>query len=137
MVPEGDMIVQNYLSNPILIDNYKFDLRVYVLVSSVDPLRVFIYKEGLARFATEPYSNPGDTNLNNVCMHLTNYAINKNSTKFDHSGQKYSGSKRSLRSVLEILNERHGVNINVLWAKICDVIVKTLLIVQRKCLKLI
>jgi len=47
------------------------------LVTGVNPLRAFIYKEGLARFATEKYKSPMGSNLNNLCMHLTNYAINK------------------------------------------------------------
>jgi tubulin polyglutamylase TTLL6/13 len=41
--------------NPYLIEDLKWDLRLYVLISDLVPLRIFIYKEGMARFATEPY----------------------------------------------------------------------------------
>ena len=55
---------------------FKFDLRIYVLVLGVDPLRLLIYKDGLCRLATTNYELD-KKNLENMCMHLTNYAINK------------------------------------------------------------
>lgn len=50
-------------SQPFLIDGFKFDMRIYVLLTSCDPLRIFMYEEGLARFATMPYVEPNHSNL--------------------------------------------------------------------------
>lgn len=50
-------------SQPFLIDGFKFDMRIYVLITSCDPLRIFMYEEGLARFATMPYVEPTYNNL--------------------------------------------------------------------------
>jgi tubulin polyglutamylase TTLL6/13 len=64
------------------MDGLKFDLRIYVLVFGVDPLRIFLYKDGLTRLATVPYQGVQNGNLDDICMHLTNYAVNKHSYNF-------------------------------------------------------
>jgi len=72
------VMVQAYLPRPLLMDGRKFDLRIYILVTSVYPtLRVFIYKQGLVRFATVKYEAPSESNVGQRRMFLTNYAVNK------------------------------------------------------------
>jgi hypothetical protein len=127
---QNNIIVQTYLNRPYLIDHFKFDLRVYVLVLSAEPLRVFIHRDGLVRFATHKYSEPSESNLGDVCMHLTNYAINKKSETFDHSEAEDRGSKRTIKSVFKMLEDRGVIKVEALWAKISDVVVKTLLTIQ-------
>ena len=91
------------MHKPFLVDGYKFDLRLYVMLAGVNPLRIYLYKEGLARFATVPYESPQPSNLANLFMHLTNYAINKESENFisnTNEDDDDSGSKRSFTSIL-------------------------------------
>lgn len=81
-IPQDDsFIVSKYIHNPLLINGLKFDLRVYVLVTSIVPLRIYVYKEGLTRFATEKYTN-NIKDINNKFSHLTNYSINKMNRNF-------------------------------------------------------
>ena len=56
------MIASHYIQNPLLIDGLKSDLRIYVALTSVSPLRLYMYEDGLTRFATTPYVHPGVQN---------------------------------------------------------------------------
>lgn len=49
------VIVQHYIALPYLINSSKFDLRIYVYVTCYDPLRIYVYDNGLARFASVKY----------------------------------------------------------------------------------
>ena len=94
-------VVQRYMRHPFIIDGYKFDLRIYVVVTSCEPLRIFIFNEGLARFATEEY-DPSYLYYDNLYIHLTNYAINKNNDNFyaeDEADGDAAGFKRTLDSI--------------------------------------
>jgi tubulin polyglutamylase TTLL6/13 len=79
------MVVQEYLSRPHLVDELKYDLRIYVMVYGVNPLRVYMHKYGIVRFCTEQYCKPTNYNLKNLFMHLTNYAINKDNDCFEEN----------------------------------------------------
>ena len=51
-------------------------MRIYVVVTSVNPLEIFIYRDGFGRFSTIPYSlDPSDRA--NKYIHLTNVSIQK------------------------------------------------------------
>jgi tubulin polyglutamylase TTLL6/13 len=124
------------MHKPYLIDNLKFDMRIYVLVYGVDPLRLFVFREGLARFATEEYVGPYRNNLDNLYMHLTNYAINKNAENFEaneDSGEDDTGHKRSVSSVLKYIEDTENdpkITAQSLWDQIDDIAVKTLISAQ-------
>ena len=83
------MIASQYVDNPLLIDGYKFDLRIYVALASINPLRVYIYEDGLVRFATQKYqSSLNNNNANSKAaqyVHLTNYSLNKKNANFQNN----------------------------------------------------
>ncbi|KAI9534887.1 Tubulin polyglutamylase ttll11 [Dissostichus eleginoides] len=117
-------VVQEYIQRPLLIDKLKFDIRLYVLLKSLEPLEIYIAKEGLTRFCTEPYQEPSQKNLSHVFMHLTNYSLNVHSGNFVHSNSQSTGSKRSLSSVLYRLAAK-GVDIKKVWSDIIALVIKT------------
>ncbi|KAF1335825.1 Tubulin-tyrosine ligase family, partial [Globisporangium splendens] len=59
-------IVQKYVENPYAIGGKKFDLRLYVLVTSFSLLVFWIYRAGFGRFSNSQYSqSKGD--IDNLC----------------------------------------------------------------------
>jgi tubulin polyglutamylase TTLL6/13 len=112
------------------MEKMKFDLRLYVLVLGIDPLRIYLSKEGLARLSTKLYDEVNDDNFDDMMMHLTNYAVNKNSTKFEPNRDENLdavGHKRSLRFTLRYIKRMEGANPDVVMDQIKDIIVKTLI----------
>ena len=101
-------------------------------ITGVNPLRIFLYEEGLARFATEIYEEPTYENIDDEFMHLTNYSINKRSENFvknkDEDGDDV-GHKRSLTATFTALEE-NGIDTDGLWDKIKDIIVKTIITIE-------
>ncbi|KAF6122401.1 tubulin tyrosine ligase like 1 [Phyllostomus discolor] len=92
-------VISLYISNPLLIGGRKFDLRLYVLVSTYRPLRCYMYKLGFCRFCTVKYT-PSTSELDNMFVHLTNVAIQKHGEDYNHiHGGKWTVS--NLRLYLE------------------------------------
>lgn len=121
------IIVQRYLSKPKLIRGEKFDLRLYVLITSVDPLRIYLYTDGLVRFATTRYVN--DVNCRkDRCMHLTNTNINKrnNAYRVSSSVNSQTGHLWSLKTLWKYL-ESDGTDVQSIWKRIKDIVVKTVI----------
>lgn len=83
--PGHTCVVSEYIKDPLLFNGFKFDLRIYVAITSINPLRIYIYEEGLTRFATCPYkTDPMDpaSKRTKKFMHLTNFSINKKSRTY-------------------------------------------------------
>ncbi|GBG24897.1 Tubulin polyglutamylase TTLL6 [Hondaea fermentalgiana] len=145
---QGLSAVQQYLPNPFLINGFKFDLRIYVVVTSCTPsLRAFQHSQGLVRFCTVKYERPRRENLANRFMHLTNYAVNKHNANYKdgqrnnetglgaHQGGRGASdgaeeaSKWSLEQLYDYLAER-GHDVEHVQRNVQDIIVKTLLSIQ-------
>lgn len=125
------MVVAKYIDNPLLVNGHKWDLRLYVAVTSYDPLTVYLYEEGLVRFATVRYDSSGK-NLWNPCMHLCNYSINKYHSdyiKCDDPDQEDQGHKWTLSALLRHL-KANGIDTVQLMQNIEEVIVKSVISVE-------
>ena len=110
--------VQRYLRNPLLINQTKFDLRLYVLLTSIDPIRLYLYDEGLVRFASEKYS---ENDHQNLFSHLTNFALNKDRGRGEPGDLKWS-----LGDLKKYFSAR-GLDWSSVWREIQSLCVKTVL----------
>jgi len=123
-------IVQDYISNPLLLRGCKFDLRLYVCVTSYDPLRIYLFHDGLCRISTRKYSLTKDSRF----VHLTNFSVHKKSKSFiknsdaDADGE---GHKWSLPALRRFLKER-GIDDTKMWEDTNALIIKTILSVESK-----
>ena len=130
-VPLNDtFLVQKYLSNPLLLDDgYKFDMRIYCLVTSVNPLEMFLYKDGFARVSNELYS----MDISNIKVHLTNAAIQNRQAKKSKNYEKiYGGSKISLDMLRYKLRNQYGIDFDTaIWPQVKDIITKAFICCQN------
>lgn len=129
---EDRCVVQNYIANPFLIDGLKFDLRIYILVLGCDPLRILIFKEGLARFAVEKYEQPSRLNKDNRYKHLTNFAINKFHPDFESNRDARRadrGHKRNLAFIWDYLRKKN-YSPEIVWTEIKKLALKTIISVH-------
>jgi len=125
------MVAQKYLKNPLLLNGYKFDMRIYVLVTSLNPIEAFVYKEGFARLSTVPF-NLNVADLDNLFIHLTNSSVQKNSQNVDNmsSDAIVGGTKISLKTLRQRL-ERKGVSWAPIWNQVHEIIAKSLYACQN------
>ena len=104
--------------------------------NSIKPLRIYRFNEGLTRFSTNNYNS----DKNDRCAHLTNYAVNKNNKNYIQNKQPfdidYNSSKWTLTSFRQYLEE-HNINSDLLFDKIDDIIIKTLISCENNLLSAI
>ena len=132
------VLVQQYLDRPFLIDGRKFDLRLYCVVTSFDPLLIYLFHDGLVRFSTAQYSCSPKA-LRNKQIHLTNYSIQKKYRDYKKSAdgaekRKKKGrhpllseSKWSVQQLWRYLSEQKGVDTDAVMERIHAVLIKTVM----------
>ena len=105
----------------------KFDIRIYVLVTSFSPLVVYIHRNGFCRFSNYQFSIAAK-DISNMFIHATNVAIQKTSPQY--SADK--GCKWLLRNLKMYLMSRHSAEaVDSLFTEMEALIVRSLMCVQR------
>ncbi len=126
----SNSIITKYITNPLLLNKKKFDLRLHVIITSFRPLKIYLSKDGYVRIATNNYSL---NDLNDKFCHFTNTHIGIKSKNYKYSPNFYSeeGNDWSV-STLRRYMKRNGINDTKIFNDIKDIIIKTILSVQDK-----
>ena len=77
--PKLARVAQRYIENPLLLHKRKFDLRIYICISSFDPLCIYVSDLGFAKLAAEQWQKGCYTNRS---IHWANMAVNKDHQNF-------------------------------------------------------
>jgi len=107
-----------------------------VLVAGCAPLRLYLFKDGLVRFATEKYERANSQNKSHKFKHLTNYAINKLNANFvigseadSLTGCTQMSYKRSIEDFFSELAGQ-GFRMEVVWKQIRRICTHTVAAIQ-------
>ena len=126
-------LLSKYISNPHLINKLKYDFRIYVLITGLAPLKLYLYREGMVRFATEAYTLDKN-HLNELYRHLTNVYINQKNTniyKKAVDADSDQGSKWSLQ-VYENYCKKNNIDYQYIRKQMGDIAIKSVLSVLEQ-----
>lgn len=122
-------LISHYISNPHLLNGRKYDLRLYVCVPCYDPLRIYLYKEGLARFCSEEYTT-AKTCVSQRFVHLTNYSVNRQAATYRPSRDAHSEDMQAHKWSHTAYRRRlidQGIDPEQVFSRVKDLIVKTII----------
>ena len=123
----NNYLITEYLKNPHLIYGRKYDFRLYILVTGLKPLRIYLNKEGLIRIATNNYSLSLESIKDNF-THLTNTGINVRNKKYHYaeSSDDEVANKWNFATYRKYLKKRK-ISSKTIFGKIKDIIIKTII----------
>ena len=127
-------IITKYLENPYLIRGFKFDIRFHGLISTIKPLKLYLYKEGFVRLASEKHNFSSSLPLNKFAF-LTNLDTNKlNKGKYKYPVNSSNIEDSNLWNLNTLRNycERNGVNYTKIFNEVADIFIKAIISVRKK-----
>lgn len=117
---DGDVSLQEFIDNPLLVDGHKFDLSVYAVVTSIDPLRIYTYKgDAMFRFAPAKYHPFNIKNKDKYFISDSNYL---STWQIPALGTYFNVSGLSMKDSFDAYLKKEGKHAPDLWARVEDAI---------------
>ena len=95
-------------------------MRLYLVITSLQPLQAVLHREGLVLFAASNYSAGRET-FQDLSVHLTNAAI------ADRTNKQSSSNSVVLSELWKMIANQYRVDVGVVWGKIKDIMAKVVL----------
>ena len=123
--PDADLpeapgwVIQRYVDDPLLLpgDQHKHALRVFAVITALEPLVVYVHPQPIVKFASRPFSLD---HIEDRVRHLTNPSVQRTNTDSVDAvrNMRWSDYSRALRGT--------GVDAAVVWRDIRALIATTL-----------
>jgi tubulin monoglycylase TTLL15 len=117
---QNDQIYQEFIENPFLVDGHAFDLGVYVLVTSINPLRVYRFQDdAFLRFCPEQYHPFDPKNVDKYVVYETQKTIDQ----IPSLRSAVVEQKMSFKASFEWYLKTRGFSKSNLWSQIDNIVV--------------
>lgn len=126
-------LITKYLTNLHLINNKKYDLRLYILVTGLKPLRIYFSQQGLVRIASHNFSL-NENSIKDKYIHLTNSGLNSKSKDYIFPNIQNNTHTANMWNLNEYSKHLQGIGVNFSFIreKTKDIIIKSIISVYRK-----
>ncbi|KAL6077852.1 Tubulin polyglutamylase ttll5 [Balamuthia mandrillaris] len=112
-------LAQEYIKDVMLVDGFKVTLRVYVAITSFDPLRIYVYPNGLVRMCSQRYSLDS---FEDACAHIDSFELNQHyEAEFQQRvspSLRHDGLRCDIKYFMEVMKEEQGMDTDKLWRDI-------------------
>lgn len=120
----SNSFVQEYVQNPFLVDGHKFDIGVYIVLTSIEPLLIYMYTgDVLFRYCPDKYYPFDDTNVNQYVVgndYLPTWEVS--------SLRKYFETFRGgMRSSFDAYVRDQSLDPSVIWLQVEEIVRLTIL----------
>ncbi len=117
-------IAQHYIPDPFLLRGRKFHIRLYLVITNLQPLRAILHREGLVLLAASNYSD-SPSSYSDLSVHLTNAAV------ADRTKHQHVANSMLLSDLWKRLREEHHIDTSKVWQEIIDIMAK--LVLSEQC----
>ena len=134
----SQFLISKYVMNPLLINKKKFDMRAYILVTGMNPLKIYFYRDGYIKISVKDF-NLNHESINDGCIHITTSDINIEC--FEGKEYKYDiniyDEKSHFWSYLnfERYCNKKGINYTEIMEQMKDIFIKTFISLNSNFIK--